>query len=171
MKDLILKTENMIHKRLKLSAALLIGLGLTGLHAQESINTTGGNASGSGGSMSYSVGQIVYTTNTGEEGSVTQGAQQAFEISVLGIDEFEEINPSITIYPNPTSDYLTLNLKEFENSSIKFQLFNIQGRILKNQEVTDGQTRIVMDDFAAATYFIKVSQDNKEIKTFKIVKK
>ncbi len=62
----------MKHKQLQLSAVLLLGLGLTGLHAQESVNATGGNASGSGGSASYSVGQVVYTTNTGTNGSVTQ---------------------------------------------------------------------------------------------------
>ena len=45
----------MRHKRLKLSAVLLLGLGLTGLQAQTSVNATGGNASGSGGSASYSV--------------------------------------------------------------------------------------------------------------------
>ena len=50
----------MKHKKLKLCAILLIGFGLTGLQAQESVNTTGGNASGSGGSVSYSVGQVTY---------------------------------------------------------------------------------------------------------------
>lgn len=70
----------MRNKKLKLSALLLLGLGLTGLQAQESVNATGGNASGSGGSASYSVGQVVYTTNTGTNGTVAQGVQQPFEI-------------------------------------------------------------------------------------------
>ena len=42
----------MRHKRLKLSAVLLLGLGLTGLQAQTSVNATGTNASGSGGTVS-----------------------------------------------------------------------------------------------------------------------
>ncbi|MGC8754863.1 MAG: hypothetical protein ACP5QJ_07625, partial [Thermosulfidibacteraceae bacterium] len=78
----------MRHKKLKLSAVLLLGLGLTGLQAQESVNATGGNASGNGGTVAYSVGQVVYTTNTGTNGSVAQGVQQPFEISVVsGIEE------------------------------------------------------------------------------------
>ncbi len=75
----------MKYKNLKLSAILLLGLGLTGLQAQTSVNATGGNASGSGGSASYSVGQVVYTTHTGTNGSVAQGVQQPFEISVVGL--------------------------------------------------------------------------------------
>ena len=45
----------MQHKRLKLSIVFLLGLGLIGL-AQESVNVTGGNASGKEGSTSYSLG-------------------------------------------------------------------------------------------------------------------
>ena len=73
----------MRHKKVKLSAVLLLGLGLTGLKAQEAIPATGGMASGSGGSVSYSLGQLVYTTNTGTNGSVALGIQQPFEIFVV----------------------------------------------------------------------------------------
>lgn len=67
----------MKHKIVQVSTILLLGLGLTSLHAQESVNTTGGNASGSGGSASYSVGQVVYTSNTETSGSVAQGVLQS----------------------------------------------------------------------------------------------
>ncbi|MEJ5266144.1 MAG: hypothetical protein WHT29_12590, partial [Bacteroidales bacterium] len=101
----------MRHKKLKLSAIILLGLGLTGLQAQESVNATGGNAFGSGGSVSYSVGQVVYTTNSGTNGSVAQGVQQPYEISVVtGLEEAKGINLSVSAYPNPTTDYLTLRI-------------------------------------------------------------
>ena len=104
----------MRHKKLKLSAVLLLGLGLTGLQAQTSVNATGGNASGSGGSASYSVGQVVFTTNTGTSGSVVQGIQQPYEISVVtGIEQAKGINLELSVYPNPTTDYLTLEVKDF----------------------------------------------------------
>ncbi len=76
----------MRHKKLKLSAILLLGLGLTGLQAQTSVNATGGNASGSGGSASYSAGQVVYTTHTGANGSVAEGVQQPFETLQITIE-------------------------------------------------------------------------------------
>ena len=83
----------MRHKRLKLSTVLLLGLGLTGVQAQTSVNATGGDASGGGGSVSYSVGQVVYTTHTGTSGSVAEGVQQPYEISVVtGLEEAQSIN-------------------------------------------------------------------------------
>ena len=161
----------MRHKRLKLSAVLLLGLGLTGLQAQESVNATGGNASGSGGSASYSVGQVVYTTNTGTSGSVAQGVQQAFEISVVtAIEEAKGINLSVTAYPNPTTDYLTLRIDEFEISNLSFQLYDMNGKLLQNEKITGNQTSIVMSNLVPATYFVKVIQGSKEVKTFKIIK-
>ena len=107
------------HKQLKLSAVLLLGLGLTGLQAQTNVNATGGNASGNGGSVSYSVGQVVYTTHKGSNGSVAQGVQQPYEISVAGIDEANGISLRVTVYPNPTTDYLTLEIDASASLSIQ----------------------------------------------------
>ena len=161
----------MRQKRLKLSAILLLGLGLTGLKAQESVNATGGNASGSGGSASYTVGQVVYTTKTGTNGSVAQGVQQPYEISVgTGIGTAKGINLSVTAYPNPATDFLTLEVKDFELSTLNFQLYDIQGKLLQSKKITGNQTSIVMSNLVPATYFIKVIQGNKEVKTFKIIK-
>ena len=161
----------MKHKRLKLSALLFLGLGLTGLQAQESVNATGGDALGSGGSASYSVGQVVYTTNTGTNGSVAQGVQQAFEISVVtGLEEAKGINLSVSAYPNPTTDYLTLEVKDVELLNLHFQLYDMNGKLLQNEKITGNQTSIVMSNLLPATYFVKVIQGNKEVKTFKIIK-
>lgn len=161
----------MRHKKLKLSAIILLGLGLTGLQAQESVNATGGDASGSGGSVSYSVGQVVYTTNTGTNGSVTQGVQQPYEISVVtAIEEAKGINLTVTAYPNPATDYLTLRIDEFEISNLSFQLYDMNGKLLQNEKITGNQTSIVMSNLVPANYFVKVIQGNKEVKTFKIIK-
>lgn len=161
----------MRHKKLKLSVVLLLGLGLTGLQSQESVNATGGNASGCGGSVSYSVGQVVYTTNTGTNCSVAQGVQQPFEISVVtGIEEAKGISLSVTAYPNPTNDYLTLEVKDFELSNLHFQLYDMNGKLLQNEKITGTQTSIIMSNLVPSSYFVKVIQGNKEVKTFKIIK-
>ncbi len=166
----------MRHKPLKLSALLLLVFGLTGLQAQESVNATGGNASGSGGSASYSVGQVVYTTNTGTDGSVAQGVQQAFEISVVtGLEKAKGINLSVSAYPNPTTDYLTLSVDNFEISNLSYQIYNMQGKLLQSEKIIGNQTIIVMSNLVPATYFVKVikTQGNasqQEVKTFKIIK-
>jgi len=159
-------------EKFKFSLVILLFLGLSKLQAQETIPATGGEASGSGGSASYTVGQVFYTKQTGTNGnSVAQGVQQPFEISVVtGLEEAKGISLSISAYPNPTTDYLTLKIKDFELSILHFQLYDMTGKLLQSEKITGNQTSIVMSNLVPATYFVKVIQGNKEVKTFKIIK-
>ena len=159
----------MKHKKTFMSAAFLL-LGLGGLHAQENAVTTGGEATGADGTASYSVGQVVYTTNTGTNGSVAQGVQQAYEIFTVGIKE-TELNISLSVYPNPTADNLTLQISDYNNEKLSYQLFDMQGKLLNNGQVTAQQTQINTASLPPATYFINVvNQENKKVQSFKIIK-
>lgn len=139
--------------------------------AQETVTTSGGEASGINGAVSYTVGQIVYTTNFGTNGSVAQGVQQPYEISVVvGIEEAKDITLECSVYPNPTTDYLTLKVDNYELLAFDFRLYDISGKLLESKKIESHETSIVLSNFATSIYFLKVTQSNKEIKTFKIIK-
>jgi hypothetical protein len=150
---------------------LLAGLLCVGFaQAQESVNASGGDATGSGGTVAYSIGQVVYTTNNGISGSVAQGVQHAYEIFTVGIKE-TELNISLTAYPNPTIGTLTLQISDYNNEKLAYQLFDIQGKQISNEQVTAQQTQINMNGLPSATYFIYiVNQKNKKVQSFKIIK-
>lgn len=159
----------MKHKKTIASVAFLL-LGLGGLHAQESPTATGGDATGSGGTVAFSVGQVVYTTNTDATGTVSQGVQQAYEIFSVGIKE-TELNISLSVFPNPATDNLTLQISDYNNEKLSYQLFDIQGKLLTNVQITAQQTQINTVSLPPATYFINVvNQDNKQVQSFKIIK-
>jgi len=163
----------MRQRRLKLSAVLLLGFGLIGLQAQEAIPATGGNASGNGGTVSYSVGQVINTTNTGANGSVAQGVQQPYEISVVtGIKEAIGINVSVSVsaYPNPVTEFLKLKVESYKVENLSYQLYDMNGRLLENKKITSNETSIAMSNHSPAIYFLKITQANKEVKMFKIIK-
>ena len=158
----------MKHKKVKLSV-LLLGLGLTA-QAQQAITTTGGNASSSEGSISYSVGQIVYKTNSGSTGSAAQGVQQPYEISILLGIEDNSINLKLTAYPNPTSNFLTLNASNAKLSTLNFELYDISGKLIESRKIISSSETIAMENLPNATYFLKVNNNNNEVKIFKIIK-
>ncbi len=164
----------MRRKRLKLCIVFLLGIGLTvNLQAQEAIPATGGNASGSGGSVSYTIGQVFYSTSTGTNGSVAEGVQQPYEISVVvgvGIEQAKDINLICTVYPNPTTDLLTLEVEILENENLSFQLYNMMGKLLISKKLIDIKTTISMAHLAPATYFLRVTNNQEVVKTFKIIK-
>ena len=149
-------------------ALFLTALSLTGLQAQEIPVSAGGNASGPGGSVSYSVGQVFYTTISGVAGSVAQGVQQAYEISVINSDP--EISLAVTVFPNPTTDYVTLKIGNFNNNNLAYQLFDLNGNILQSSKIYGPETNITMNYLLASTYLLKVTQNDKEVIVFKIIK-
>jgi hypothetical protein len=133
------------------------------------LSASGGDATGSGGSVAYSVGQIVYTTHTGTSGSVAQGVEQAYEIYSVGIKE-TALNISLSIFPNPTSDFLTLKVEDYNNETLNFDLLDEQGKLILSEQITNQETQVAMSTLARGSYFINIVQTNKKIQTFKIIK-
>jgi hypothetical protein len=161
----------MRQKKIKLCTLLILGLGLTGLKAQEALPATGGNASGSGGSTSYTVGQVVYIMNTGTNGSESQGVQQPYEISVVtGFEEVKGITLQCLAYPNPATDFVTLKADNFKTENLTYQIYDINGKLLENKIIDCNETNILMKNLVPAIYFLKVFQNYNEIKSFKIIK-
>ena len=141
------------------------------VQAQTAISASGGNGTGTGGSVSFTVGQIVYTTASGSYGSIAQGVQQPYEISVVtGIEE-KNIKLSFSVYPNPTTDFLTLKISNYNQEKYDYNLFNITGSLLLKDKVLSEETQINMQQMHSGTYFLKIVSGNKEVKIFKIIKK
>ena len=103
-------------------------------NAQQTVSTAGIEATGSGGTVSYSIGQVAYTTNTGSDGTVSQGVQLPYEISAMptGEDKYG-INPELSVYPNPAKDYLLLKVKNYTNLS--YNLYDMNGKLIQNKEL------------------------------------
>jgi len=156
-----------------LAAVLLtITFSLSSIYAQEAIPASGGEATGAGGSASYTVGQVFYTTVTGETGSVAQGVQQPWEISVISaVEDALSIDLSIVAYPNPATDYLILKIDPsaiLEKYAVS--LFDINGKMLLNKNIETFETQLTVGHLTQGTYFLKVTGKGQELKVFKIVK-
>lgn len=148
---------------------LFIGLG--GLYAQETVPAASGVATGSGGSTSYTIGQVTCSFYSGSTGSLTQGVQQPYEIfTTVGI-ELTWIDLEIIAYPNPTQYLLKLNLGNYYGKKVFYKLYDLHGRLLKHERVVDPVTTIGVQELAEGTYMLNVLDDNSLIKTFRIIKR
>lgn len=141
--------------------------------AQNGIVVTGINTSASNGQVSYSVGQVNYTTTKTNNGTISTGVQQAFEIFItLGMDEngIKLSSPNVQAYPNPTNNFLTLSIENYKPENISFEVFDMQGKIVLAKTADGKNTSISLSNLTNGTYFIKVIHANTPIKTFKIIK-
>ncbi|MDD2986038.1 T9SS type A sorting domain-containing protein [Flavobacterium sp.] len=138
--------------------------------AQSNSVVSGNTATGTSGLATYTVGQIVYKSFSGTNASATQGLQQPFEINALNVDEVPQIQLVASVYPNPTSGNLSLTIKEYDISNIHYQLYDSIGKIILNGQINQNETQIEMVNLPAALYFLKITKNQDNLKTFKIIK-
>ncbi len=102
---------------------------------------------------------------------MAQGVQQPFEINVVsGIDDIYGIE-LLMAYPNPVKDFLIVKIPNNELSYFSYKLYNMSGSMIRNAKVSSVETSIIMNKLKPATYLLRIFVDNKEVKTFKIIKK
>jgi hypothetical protein len=190
----------MQNKKAKLMAALMLCFGFTGLQAQNAVSSTGLDASGCGGTASYTIGQMAYSAFSETNNNITQGVQQPFEILVISeISEAEGItlvfkdNPNpetnliklkveteiaegegnavmYSVYPNPATNFVKLKVENCTVGNLSYQLYNISGILLESSKIIGSETNISMSNLVPSTYFLKIKNNDKEMKIFKIIK-
>jgi len=150
----------------------LFGFSVFPLQAQQAISASGGDAKGNGGSVSYTVGQVFYRTLQGTDGSAALGVQQPYEISIVtAIENSEDINLEYKVYPNPTGGLINLTIKPFDHKKMKYQLYDQNGILLLDKKIESENTEISLIRFYSSTYFLRIIENNIEVKVFKIIKR
>jgi hypothetical protein len=138
--------------------------------AQEAIPVSAGAAVGSGGSANYTVGQVFYTTYTTASGSVSQGVQHPFEFQTLSNPALTTVKLTAVTYPNPTKDFIILKITDRALNNLRYTLFDVTGKSIVSDAITESSTQVQLKHLAIGAYILKVSQKNKSLKTFKILK-
>jgi hypothetical protein len=141
------------------------------LHSQHAIPAAGGDYQTVEGSVSFSLGQIFYENFSVTDGSIVQGVQQPYDISIVSeVEDAPAISLNFSAYPNPAGDYLFLEIKGELKAPCLLYLYDINGKLLQNLTVTIKQTRVDMSRYKPAVYFLKVIEGQKKVKVFQIVK-
>lgn len=145
---------------------------VTFIAAQSSLVATGGEASGNGGAVSFSVGQIAVQSNGDGTTTVSEGVQQPYEISVSGVDNYPNITLNAMVYPNPTLDIVRLTIDNFDlqSSRVSARLYDGNGKLLKEVRIADSHTEMDMESLPSGTYYLNLFSAKQMLKSFKVVK-
>jgi hypothetical protein len=139
--------------------------------AQETVPATGGEATGTGGSQSYTVGQVAYETISTSSNIQSQGVQQAYEIYLVGEKQLKGIQLTCTVFPNPAVSSVNLQISDIDFKDLSFSLFDMAGKQIISEKINSTHTTIPFQDLANATYILKITgKENQEVQTFKIIK-
>lgn len=150
---------------------LILGLSVvSSINAQQNTVASGGDANGSGGSVSYSLGQIDYQTNSGSNGIVTQGNQQPYEIYLAELNELYS-TIAIDVFPNPTTSIINIVVDaELSNSVWTYELVDLNGKLISTSPLKSKETQIDLHQLATNQYFLNILIEGSKAKTYKIVR-
>jgi hypothetical protein len=139
--------------------------------AQQAISSAGGSGTGSGGTVSFTSGQTSYSSIVSSSGSVNEGVLQPFEIQVVTqVDPGKAITLECDAYPNPATDFLILKIHSDQIDNMKYQLIDLNGKILEEAFIGDPETTISLKHYKPTTYLLKVLDKSTEVMIFKITK-
>lgn len=144
---------------------------LTGpmVSAQQIIASNGDSKSVAGIEVSWTIGEVVIETVTGNSVILTQGFHQTKLLATAVNDPlFPDLE--IKVFPNPTPGILTLKFSKYVEGS-RYFLYELSGKILENKLILSEETEINMKPYANGQYILKLTNESlQEIQSFQIIK-
>ena len=140
------------------------------LFAQEVVSTAGETQKISGIEISWSLGEPVIETVSNGSAVLTQGFHQS-KLSVTAIDELLFPDSDLKVYPNPTSELVTIHFSA-PKKNLVYSLSDLTGRMLESKTLSTTETNINLKKYASGTYLLKINDKNAQsLQSFKIIKK
>ena len=150
---------------------ILMGFPLAKLFAQQEILSAACDATGIGGSVTWSVGQVAYSDWSDVTGTLTEGVQQPYEIFIIyGLEDFEP-DPEFIVFPNPTSGKVTLKFFNHQPDNMSSCIYDGDGALLYRIAIDTKEVSIPMDNLKPATYFLIILEKDQPVKSYKIIKR
>ncbi len=104
------------------------------------------------------------------QGSGGQGAfsyERSTASSTISLEELEK-NNAIKLYPNPTTDFLTVEIKAAGNKTV--QLVDITGAIVKTATMSGSELKLDVSGLAKGTYVLSVTTENNRFNKQVVIK-
>jgi hypothetical protein len=79
-------------------------------------------------------------------------------LTVDGCLGIEELEASISVYPNPTNGLVTIQFDQFQGD-YQIELIDAFGKVIEQKQSTSSETMIDLSNYATGVYTIKIASD------------
>lgn len=123
-------------------------------------------------SISWTLGEPVIETLFEGKIILTQGFQQPDTlVKITATKEVSSEALGLTIYPNPTSTTVTIQVTKISTLPLQLQFFDSSGKLLNAQQLNDSNTPIDVSILPSGIYFLRfVKTETQESTTVKLQK-
>jgi hypothetical protein len=170
-------TKNLSKPMLMLGLALLIvTTGYAQIIAPQSVNSAGVKMAQSNGSLSFTVGELVVLTQTDANGNSLGGGftnSSTLSTTVLSVQEPDAAILQVSVFPNPTTDLVQIQIKEASIEEMNLELTDLSGKTLYSGHylLMDQSIGINTANYPVGVYLLTLKKPNGQLLgTYKIVK-
>jgi len=157
-------------KSLLTLVTICISFGIYGQQVTNSIiSSIGANLETENNSIEVTAGELVVSSLQGDSSYMTGGIFEGV-LAVTSVFESPEYEVKINIYPNPTSNKVTLDFPDDLNH-LSVVIFNVNGKMLRTFTEVNNNSIIDFSIFPKGIYFIKIEENNQYISSKKVIKK
>ena len=140
----------------------------------QSLNSAGTKMTQSNGSLSFTVGELVVTTQTDSQGnSLGGGFTTGATLTTVSVQEPDVRILKVNVYPNPTSDLVTVSIQQNNLSQLVLEIIDINGKVLSSEKYVGINNSIGINtaSWISGSYFLKLkTTQNQLLGSYKIVK-
>ena len=142
--------------------------------APQSVNSSGTTMSQANGSLSFTVGELVVLTQTDSEGNTLGGGfTSGATITTVSIEEPDVAILNVKVFPNPTTDLVTISIQETILSNLIIEVINANGKVVSSGKYAGIPNNIGINtsSWGNGNYFLFLkNSDNHVLGTYKLVK-
>ena len=136
------------------------------LFSQEVVSSQGDSYTNSGGSLDFTIGEVVTFTGSNVENILTQGFHQT-NWSFVNIENHVPSYEAI-IFPNPAEDFLNIQASLYED--VSYILYDEMGKLILQGRLLTEKTSLEVSQLATGRYSLILNNSKENLKTFNIIK-
>lgn len=136
------------------------------LFSQDVISNQGDSYTDSSASIDFTIGEVVTSTVSNSERTLTQGFHQT-NWSFVSIENHVP-NYEAIIFPNPTDDFLNIKAISFKN--VNYSLFDEMGKLVFKGTLYSEKTSLDVSKLHTGLYSLVLNNPENKLKTFNIIK-
>lgn len=138
------------------------------------VNSAGTKMTQSNGSLSFTVGELVVTTQTDSNGnSLGGGFTTGATITTVSVQEPDIRILSVNVFPNPTSDLVTVSIQQTTLSQLMLEIIDLNGKVLSSEKYNgiNNSININTASWISGIYFLNLKTSQSQLLgTYKIIK-
>jgi hypothetical protein len=142
----------------------------------QSVNSVGAKMSQSNSSLSFTVGELVVKSQTDANGNTLGSGftnSATGSSTVLSVNTPDKTILNVSVYPNPTTDLLTIDVAATTLNHLVIEIADLQGKTLISSQYAGVSAKIGINtaSYATGTYLLMLKNENgKQLGAYRIIK-